>query len=249
MQGQWELVIDDGRVIRGSRLASWIEKTEAFRESFDKLVMRGVPADALRVLLANGLTDKKALADKKKVAEVAEILEASGFHDVTVADDEEHDTNAITFRSRRDGVTRTVTVDFGLVTAVEFRHLAGNQHGLDALTAKAFHLSQNEQPEEGAKKARKVEPVTVDTLDEAMETLYGGAKKGLSIQRYKGLGEMNAEQLWETTMDPQRRRLLQVKIEDDVEADNIFTVLMGDLVEPRREFIETNALNVRNLDI
>jgi DNA gyrase subunit B len=82
-----------------------------------------------------------------------------------------------------------------------------------------------------------------------METLYEGAKKGLSIQRYKGLGEMNAEQLWATTMNPQSRRLLQVKIEDDVEADSIFTVLMGDLVEPRREFIEQNALNVRNLDV
>jgi len=85
--------------------------------------------------------------------------------------------------------------------------------------------------------------------EELVASLMGDGKKGLTIQRYKGLGEMNPEELWETTMDPKVRTLVQVRLEDDEVAENIFTTLMGDAVEPRRLFIEENALNVRNLDV
>jgi DNA gyrase subunit B len=102
---------------------------------------------------------------------------------------------------------------------------------------------------EGAYVVREGERQEIGSFKEAMKWLFEQAKKGQTIQRYKGLGEMNPEQLWETTINPQTRRLLQVKIDDAVTADDIFTTLMGDQVEPRREFIEKNALSVTNLDV
>jgi len=93
------------------------------------------------------------------------------------------------------------------------------------------------------------EEIKARSLKELIDTVRNTGREGLSIQRYKGLGEMNPEQLWETTMDPERRSIIKVTLEDAVGADGIFSVLMGDQVEPRRQFIERYAKSVRNLDV
>ncbi|HEX2222761.1 MAG TPA: DNA topoisomerase (ATP-hydrolyzing) subunit B [Thermoanaerobaculia bacterium] len=227
----------NGSRLTGARLAHFLEKVAHFRNNLERLMSRGYPGDALKIALRHGVRDKTSLMDPARLEEVAQVIEASGFHHVQVGHDEEHGTGYVRFYSRRDGVEREVRIDWNLVTSAEFRAMANNALGLEAIAASEFVLVKGD------------EASTYGDLEEALEKLYSGAKKGLSIQRYKGLGEMNPQQLWETTMDPTKRRLLRVQIEDDVEADSIFTILMGDEVEPRREFIQDNALEVRNLDV
>jgi len=133
------------------------------------------------------------------------------------------------------GTTRYLPREF--FSTNEYRHIM-------ALAAKLSGLLGD-----GARIRRGEREAPVSTFAAAIDWLMSEARRGQNVQRYKGLGEMNPDQLWDTTVNPETRRLMQVKIEDAVKADEIFTTLMGDQVEPRREFIEKNALTVENLDI
>ncbi len=236
----WTVVIDQGEgeeTYGGDELREFLAVIDRFRTHRAKLVARGYPADALSVSLRQGLLQRRDLRDTEKVKALGEVIEASGFHNVVVTEPTEEDHGSIAFTSRRDGVERKVRIDSDLVGSVDYRALAANKTGLRALDSSSVALVKGD------------DRIECDSLGEALEQLYSAARRNLSIQRYKGLGEMNPEQLWETTMDPERRRLLQVRIADDFAADDIFSVLMGDQVEPRREFIQDNALSVSNLDV
>ncbi len=246
----WQVALPNGDVgdpivFEGAGLSRLLDHLAAFRRTLESLSARGVPADALRAVIAGGVRNRDSLADRERLQRIARIIEASGFHDVEVADGEEGGDGlfSIRFRSRRDGVDRYVTVDEQLVSGSEFRSLVANGQALEAWNSPSIQLRQVNG---GGGEHREVQ-----SLDEALDALFEAAKKGLGIQRYKGLGEMNPAQLWETTMDPERRRMLLVEIdhERDEATNDIFETLMGDKVEPRRQFIEQNALYVTNLDI
>jgi DNA gyrase subunit B len=185
------------------------------------------------VLRKEGTTLRNTFQSEDRMEVVREALEKAGFK-TELSPDEEHGLWEIE-TTTASGVN--LAIDWNFASFVEFNKAVELYRGLEDKLASPFIIGENGTKEE------------ISTRDALLEKVLAAAKKDLTIQRYKGLGEMNPEQLWETTMNPEKRTLLQVRIDDAVEAEGIFTVLMGDAVEPRRKFIEDNALDVRNLDV
>jgi len=233
-----------GETIEGKDLTVLLERLTEFNGYYVKLSRRlkeqGIANAVLEALSGvNGLLQKEGrkLHDVFKNPDLLGQIEAAiaaAEYKTELISDEEHGLSEVEVKLANGS---SVMIDWELATHVEFQRAAELYKSFANLSQPPFVIK------EGATETE------VESRDDMLNHILAAAKKDLHIQRYKGLGEMNPEQLWETTMDPEKRTLLQVKIDDVVETDQIFTVLMGDQVEPRRKFIEDNALDVKNLDI
>ena len=203
-----------------------------------------VNARVLSCIVNNTDLSHQDLIDRDK-GEIEDIVmkalksSETAFENLTLVlnDDEEHGGYEVICKFTERGIRIKSRISFDILTRAEFSELKKIKEDLSKWCP-PYHLYKN------GEKVREIR-----TIYELIEHVESRGKQGIAIQRYKGLGEMNPEQLWETTMKPENRNLLKIKIEDSIAADQVFTILMGDHVEPRREFIEANALHVRNLDV
>ena len=235
---------EQGAWLTGERLTSTLKKLVQFEKNLDKFKRKRQDPVVLRALLLDKTFSKAALKDEARLREAATSIEQylKQHHPRTVIDwaiekDEEHDAHKLRFDTKWDAILSSILIDENFVTSPEFRELQSLSPAMLGLDGPAYAIRE------------KGEERTFANTGKLVHYVLELGKKGLAIQRYKGLGEMNPEQLWQTTMDPDRRTFLQVTVEDSVKADEIFTILMGDAVEPRRAFIQRHALEVRNLDV
>jgi len=226
---------NSGREIKGQVLVQMLLKLVSYKYFMDRLVKKGYTPRFIKLLMKHGITTREQLRDEKKVKSFTKRLMEAGLQIKEFSFDEESNVNRLIIADEQG--KRVFPLDVRLIKSIEYETLVQLNEALKPLENPPF-LLQN-----------KNDLLEVETKEKLLLKVLEIGKTGISIQRYKGLGEMNPEQLWETTMNPESRKLLQVRVEDDVEADEIFTVLMGDQIAPRRNFIEENALLVSNLDV
>jgi DNA gyrase subunit B len=232
-----EVTPSGGIAVHGDALTQMLQRMEEYRNLGRKMQARGIPREALDALFMAGFSDRTALADPDKMKAAEAGLKAAGFDHVRQGTDPDTETPILQFVAGNNGTGKRIIVNNELLGQYEFRQAGKAFELLSAFGLPPYRVKHGN------------ETMAFMRVDELLDEIYKLAEKGLTIQRYKGLGEMNPDQLWETTMNPESRRLLQVTIRDAVAADEIFTTLMGDQVEPRRAFIQDNALDVKNLDI
>jgi len=227
--------VDGKRKISGKKLRSLLHALIEYFDKVSSLTRKGYSSRFLKLLCQKEVT-KNHIKDKNLIAALSEEFEKEAFLTEEIKFDEEHNRYELLLRDQKDSGA-FFTFNWELLSSPDFQRLLKFSQELRELDGPFFLV--------GDEKNR----TKVESKEKLVEHLVDKAKKGITIQRYKGLGEMNPEQLWQTTMDPERRSLVKVTIEDVIAADEIFTLLMGDKVEPRREFIQNNALEVTELDI
>jgi DNA gyrase subunit B len=265
----------DGQELFGETLERLLHAMIGYRKVMQAVQRRGHARDVVEALLDRDVRDKSFFEQEAALQNLALQL-TTPLRDVTLVRDEEHNTWTLRIADRSLGYIRTDDVGIDFVTSGEYRTLAASyaevRDVVRAMRKGPIEVrvmasapveqepAEGDEPGEGADgvpepvtpgpaPAPKAGPVQMRSVDEFVEHFIALGRKGVAVNRYKGLGEMNPDTLWATTMNPETRTLLAVKAEDHTEADQMFTTLMGDQVEPRRKFIEDNALDVRNLDI
>ncbi len=234
-----------GAAVRGAALQQLIKQRTRFDHVLDIVARHKKQRDVVAALVAEEELGAALLADRRALEPLiarlqARILAAAPELDpvrIDLADDAEHGGVRLLVRVKQNGSAQATQIDAPFCASPEFAELQRLARELRVAGAAPFTIVAGEKSTAAA------------TLGAAVAEILAQARKGLDIQRYKGLGEMNPEQLWATTMNPETRTLLQVRVEDAYAADEIFSTLMGDGVEPRRKFIEDHALSVKNLDV
>ncbi|MGI0118557.1 DNA topoisomerase (ATP-hydrolyzing) subunit B [Zooshikella sp. RANM57] len=244
LEGACLFTAEDTLPIQGEQLEKLVLQYRKVRQSIERL-SRLYPEEVLDRLIYSKPVNEEFLRDKAFMEEwvetlsqqLASMIGEGKIYQVSLLEDKEHHHWLPKLTMINHGVDYKYTISFEFFNSKDYRLIVELGQALQGLLGESAFIQKGERKK------------NITNFDEGLTWLMNESTKRHSIQRYKGLGEMNPDQLWETTMDPDTRRMLQVTIEDAIAADQIFTTLMGDQVEPRRDFIESNALNVANLDV
>jgi DNA gyrase subunit B len=226
----------NGEKIEGGKLAEKVNKLRVVERYLRNAQFDGLERSIVVSLMGSNILKREDFVHREKMDILAKRLEKNGYS-LEIEMDKEHNLYALSVKRDVGGEQKTVSINYETCTQGDYVEAYNAYKQIEHFYEEGVNISNGEQKSESLH------------ASDFLKYIVEKGKEGISMQRYKGLGEMNPEQLWETTMNPEKRSLVRVAIEDAVAADQVFTVLMGDNIEKRRLFIEENALSVRNLDI
>lgn len=238
------LNLGDGSSLSEQNLLTLVNEHYSICSVINRLSKR-YPKEVLEAFLYVPILDDVMLSNRQEMEKIIEVIrtklnaetKVSAYYDLELVEDAESHWWLVKINITSHGILNTIMINKEFFQSSDYKKLADFGNKVRQMIKPGSFIQRDEKRQ------------SIENFPQAINWLICEAKKGQAIQRYKGLGEMNPDQLWETTMDHEKRVLLQVRVEDAIAADQIFTTLMGDEVEPRRQFIETNALDVTNLDV